>query len=136
MEEIRIPEIDTDYLNEKKFDYKVIGERNSQGKLVIGIIIQHFKLPEGKYNYNEADLLILLPDGYPDVKIDMFYFNPHLLLNSTGKPVYRADVNHNFNGVAWQRWSKHMDSKDWRPGVDGLHSYLKLVEYVISEADK
>ena len=45
-----------------------------------------------------------------------------------------ANVKFNFNNKEWQRWSRHSPKNNWRPGTDGLHTYIKKVETALRVA--
>lgn len=124
-----LPEFDKDYLTEKgyQFEEKIDANRN-------GLIIRNWVLPVGKFNYQKSDLLILIPNGYPEIKPDMWYFNPGLLLASTNLLARQTQANLNFEGKAWQRWSRHFPSNEWRSGVDGIHTYLKKIQIALETA--
>jgi hypothetical protein len=124
-----LPEADRDYLDAKGFHYeqKTIAQIN-------GLIIRNWKLPEGKYNKLFTDLLILIPKGYPDVHPDMWYFYPHILLLPNNRPAKATESQYNFDGIIWQRWSRHMAAGDWRSGVDGIHSFLQKVKIALEIA--
>lgn len=96
------------------------------------IVLRDFKLPEGKYDAAQADLLIMLPAGYPDSAPDMFYAMPWLRLVSTNTYPRAADQPFGFNGVTWQRWSRH--STEWRRGIDGIWTMVKRVEEALEIA--
>lgn len=124
-----LPEFDRDYLLEKEyvFEEKIDANRN-------GLIIRDWILPTGKYNLETSDLLILLPNGYPEVRPDMWYFNPAILLAPSNKLAKQTQVNINFEGKAWQRWSRHYPANEWRSGIDGIHTYLKKVQTALEIA--
>jgi hypothetical protein len=90
------------------------------------------ELPAGKYNHEKADVLIMLPCGYPDACPDMFFLLPWIQLRESGKYPTAANVAHTFNGQQWQRWSRH--SSDWRPGVDGLHTMIARFRRAVETA--
>lgn len=90
------------------------------------IIVKQFRLPTGRFGVPSADLLILLPSGYPDCPPDMFYTMPWLKLIASNCHPTGADCSHEFLGRTWQRWSRH--SNEWRPGIDGIWTMLKRVE--------
>ena len=90
------------------------------------ITVKQFRLPTGRFDVPSADLLILLPSGYPDCPPDMFYTMPWLRLTVSNCYPSRADSPHEFLGRTWQRWSRH--SNEWRPGIDGIWTMLKRVE--------
>lgn len=71
-----LPQRDRKYLEDKKIQYREMndGARN-------GLIIDHFIFGQnGKFNIEEASLLIFIPPGYPDVPPDMFYFSPDVFI--------------------------------------------------------
>lgn len=97
-----------------------------------GVVLKGLSLPVGRFDAAAADILILLPAGYPDHPPDMFYANPWLRLAASNGYPKAADQAFNFGGQRWQRWSRHNNS--WRPGVDGIWTMLKRVETALSEA--
>lgn len=90
------------------------------------VIVKQFGLPAGRFDAPSADILILLPCGYPDSPPDMFYALPWLKLAASNRYPNRADVSLEFQGRNWQRWSRH--NSEWRAGVDGIWTMLKRVE--------
>jgi hypothetical protein len=124
---LALPEADQRYLD----DHGLVAEVITHGPHT-GVVIHGFALPPDKFNHEAADVLILLPVGYPDVPPDMFYFEPWLKMRSTGQYPSKADAAHSFDNRSWQRWSRH--NPEWRPGVDGLHTMLKRVERALHEA--
>ena len=90
------------------------------------VIVKEFGLPPGRFDAPAADILILLPSGYPDCPPDMFYTLPWLKLATSSRYPNRADVSFEFQGRCWQRWSRH--NNEWRTGVDGIWTMLKRVE--------
>ena len=97
-----------------------------------GVVLSGMSLPAGRFDAPSADILILLPAGYPDNPPDMFYAKPWLKLSSSRSYPKAADRSFNFAGQSWQRWSRHNNS--WRPGVDGIWTMLKRVETALAEA--
>ena len=124
-----IPELDRIYLKDKSYQYK---EVNDNGKK--GVILNNFSLPENKYDNDKVDLLILLPQGYPDIPPDMFYLHPGVKLQPELKLAKATQVNINFEQKQWQRWSRHFPKEEWRPGIDGIHTYLKKIETALKVA--
>ena len=96
------------------------------------IILRGVKLPEGKYDTTQVDILIMLPPGYPDCAPDMFYVMPWLRLSSTKNYPRAADQAFGFNGLQWQRWSRH--NNEWRPGIDGIWTMVKRIEEALEVA--
>ncbi len=118
-----LPFKDRQYLESKEFQYREIndGARN-------GLIIDHFQVGNnGKFSINEVTLLIFIPPGYPDVSPDMFYCNPDIKFNNGHSFPPQADVKENYFNQSWQRWSRHITVDSWRPGIDGIQSYLQKI---------
>jgi hypothetical protein len=124
-----LPEIDQEYLLEKKIRYELLSEGAR-----LGLVVKDYILPRDKYNIQQADILVLLPSGYPDASPDMFYVHPDLILTAIGRPANAANVTFSFGGITWQRWSRHAPGNIWRPGIDGIHTYLKRIDSALHEA--
>jgi hypothetical protein len=122
-----LPEADQRYLDLHGFAVEVVSDGPHTG-----VVLKQMQLPQGKFNHPAADVLVILPPGYPDVAPDMFFCDPWLTLVSAGRYPTRADQPHAFMGRNWQRWSRH--NNNWRPGVDGLHTMIKRIEHALAEA--
>jgi len=97
------------------------------------IILSNFALPKDKYSESHADILIMLPAGYPDSAPDMFYTLPWLKLKASGGFPRAADHPISFDGKEWQRWSRH--NNEWRGGVDGIWTMMKRIETALEIAE-
>lgn len=115
-----LPEADQDFLSAVGYDFTVerVGEQ-------IHIVIKGFPLP--RYKPQSADLLIKVPNGYPNAKLDMFWTYPDVALPD-GRVPLKADVHEQHGERSWQRWSRHIADGKWRPGVDNLRSYMTTVK--------
>ncbi len=123
-----LPMMDTEYLNDKKYDYEEIIEGN-----VKSLIIRDYPLPQGKYNVDKVDLMIRIPNGYNDTRPDMFFCYPHLKFNNNIEP-QATNGRINCNGRVWQQWSRHSNvGNDWRPGIDGIKSHLTKVSAALKK---
>ena len=122
--ELSLPSMDCTYLNQHTITHEMVQDGSQ-----IGVILKAVKLPEGKFDHAVADVLILLPSGYPDASPDMFFLLPWVRLKTTGAYPAKADVAQNFNGQSWQRWSRH--SSEWRAGVDGLHTMIARARHAM-----
>lgn len=122
-----LPARDRRYLTERNLTFK----EYRQGAQC-GVVIQGYSLPDDKFQVRNADILILLPRGYPDAAPDMFYAVPWLTLVPSSRYPRQADQPFDFEGQRWQRWSRH--NNDWRPGVDGIWTMLKRVESALEIA--
>ena len=65
-------------------------------------------------------LLIMIPAGYPNSNVDMFWTSPEVTLVDGSVP--KATEHRETHGeIVWQRWSRHIV---WRAGVDDMRSFL------------
>jgi Prokaryotic E2 family E len=114
-----VPEADREFLASKgyKFSATRIGAD-------VHVIIEDFPLPEA-YVPRVVSLKIILPAGYPNANLDMFWTLSHVTLATGGTPA-RSDTYEVHAGVSWQRWSRHFNIA-WRQGVDDLRSYLATI---------
>jgi hypothetical protein len=122
-----LPERDRLYLKQHAVDYR----ESTNGKHK-GIVLSDFTLPIGLYNIPKADILILLPQGYPDVPTDMFYLFPWVTLAQAAKYPKAADQPFQFDSKSWQRWSRH--NNEWRVGIDGIHTTLIRMTTALKDA--
>lgn len=124
---IFLPSRDRAYLESKGIQYEEHEEGGQKG-----VILKARPLPTGRFDAENADILILLPTGYPDAPPDMFYLLPWVKLADDGRYPRRADRPFQFSGQSWQRWSRH--SKEWRPGADGIWTMVKRIDFALQEA--
>ncbi|MEA2875118.1 MAG: hypothetical protein QOF14_314 [Hyphomicrobiales bacterium] len=114
-----LPEADREFLTDSGYDFSV-KQINEQ----VHVVLHNFPLP--KYQPPQADLLAILPNGYPNGNPDMFWTSPDVKLPSGAFPL-RAEVHETYAERKWQRWSRHFDKGKWRAGIDNLRSYLTSV---------
>lgn len=122
-----LPPKDREYLVGKGISFE---EHEDGGQKAI--ILKQHRLPDGRFDANKADILILLPSGYPDAAPDMFHLLPWVKLSNSNRYPRAADQPVSFKGECWQRWSRH--SAEWRPGADGIWTMIKRVEQAIEAA--
>lgn len=115
------------YLTERGIAYSEVADNGQRG-----VILRGMALPAGTFAAATADILIMLPGGYPDVAPDMFYSLPWLTVAATGRYPNCADQAVPFAGQNWQRWSRH--NNEWRPGTDGIWTMVKRVETALEKA--
>jgi len=89
------------------------------------VIIYNCPVPDG-YNVQVVDIALLIPPMYPAAEIDMAYFHPQLSRNN-GRPIAALSAQI-IDSKTFQRWSRHRNPSDWRPGLDNLSTHLILVE--------
>lgn len=122
-----LPSRDRDYLTGKDLTFEEVVDGPQRG-----VILRNYPMPKGLFDADSADLLILIPSGYPDVPPDMFYTLPWIKLTDKNALPRCADQPHAFAGQSWQRWSRH--NSEWRPGIDGIWSMLKRVDHALAVA--
>lgn len=122
-----LPAKDRQYLESKGLSFEEVIDGQQKG-----IVIKGFKLPSGRYDTEQADILILFASGYPDAPPDMFYLQPWVKLLPGLKYPKAADQALVFNSQKWQRWSRH--NNEWRPGIDGIWTMLKRIENALEVA--
>lgn len=122
-----LPAADSAYLDEKG-----IAHEEAQDGGQKAVILRAYALPAARFDRACADILILLPPGYPDLSPDMFYLVPWVRLVGAHRFPSRADVPFAFGGRSWQRWSRH--NTEWRPGVDGIWTMVKRIDAALRSA--
>jgi hypothetical protein len=115
-----LPAGDVEYLGQFSADHEVLSEAN-----MTCVVLPHFQIPGG-YDRAEADLLLRLNPGYPDVPPDMWWFNPPVRL-ADGRPIAATDATETYLGRSWQRWSRHLNSGQWRSGIDNLQTFIARI---------
>lgn len=136
-----LPEDDRDFLAAKAFSFEEVTAGPGQR----AIIVKGVPLPPGKFLARRqdgtstaievCDVLVMIPDGYPNTTLDSFYIAPHLCLAASNQPPQNTGGPQPLFGRDWQFWSRHlMGTHVWRAGVDGLHTYWNLILYEIRRA--
>jgi hypothetical protein len=107
---------DIEYLDEKEWRYTLY----EQGSVAL-LVIHDYELPPG-FTADKVDLLIEVPDAYPDAKLDMFWVKPWVKIAATNADPRNASEPRDFQGERWQRFSRHPTV--WRPESDSLQTFL------------
>jgi len=111
---------DKDYLARKGYRYETF-----QHGQFLALVIFDFELPPG-YQISRADLLVLLPGGFPDAAPDMWWCYPWVK-TITGADPLNANVAESIRDRTWQRFSRHFTTARWHPGRSGVESYVTLI---------
>ena len=119
-----LPERDTAWLDAQWPEHRV-GQDGGQ----VAVVLPDFGLPQG-FNPGVVDVLLLAPFGYPDTPLDMFWVAPAVTLH--GAMPQAATRNETHLGQTWQRFSRHLPPGIWRPGADGLQSYVALITTMLT----
>jgi len=119
-----LPEIDREFLEEKGYVYRVIPAASG-----LEVVIENFDLAPA-YSPSRADLMIILPAGYPNATLDMFWTYPDVKLRNGNWPE-RCEHHEIHNERNWQRWSRHF-VQPWRPGSDTLRTFITSIRQEIT----
>ena len=105
-------------------------------------VVRAFVLPEGTYSTNgvptvEVDVLIEIPSNYNLSGPDMFWVSPYLTL-ADGSEIPAANRGadpRSFNGVTFERWSRHWGHLAWRPGLDSIETLIDRLTWAFAHPD-
>jgi hypothetical protein len=117
---VQLLEEDEAYLKEKGYDYRLAADEEMGCLVITG-----YALAPGKYDRDTVDLLICIPKGYNDAKLDNYYVDPPVRLKASGQYPQNADYFEDHAGRKWQRFSRHLPQ--WRAGIDTLRNFLPFV---------
>jgi hypothetical protein len=116
-----LPFNDVEYLNETFSDGWELRRIDNLNLL----FIKDFDLPQG-YNISKSDIIIIIPDRYNSVQLDMVYFQ-HNISRLDGKAIPNLSPR-NFGGVIYQQWSRHRTPENpWIIGVDCIQTHIELI---------
>lgn len=111
---------DVEFLDNKGLQWETLIENGLNWLILYG-----FPVPTG-YNSEAVDIALQISPAYPATEIDMAYFNPQLVRIS-GRPI-SCISQQSIDGKIFQRWSRHRNPGEWRPGLDNISTHLILVE--------
>jgi hypothetical protein len=117
-----LPEQDAEYLASKCTKFEVIKNASD-----VHVIFHDYAFPEA-YQARHSNLLIVIPAGYPNAKLDMFWTYPDVRLIS-GKWPTSSEDHQDFHGKNLQRWSSHINR---RSVVDSLRTFITSVQREIA----
>jgi hypothetical protein len=114
-----LPEEDIEFLNNLGLHWEALSNAG------LWLIIYDYSIPEG-YNTSTVQIALMISPNYPAAEIDMAYFFP-ILQKNNGKAI-NAISYQMIDGKSFQRWSRHREPGDWRPGIDNVQTHLTLVD--------
>lgn len=104
-------------------------------------VIQHYKLPQGLYEQDSCDVMIVIPQNYPQAGNDMFWTSPRLIRRD-GKVIPQTNElgggdNRQFQGKEFCRWSRHWNRglSVWRPDQDRIVTILRRLDWAFKKPD-
>jgi len=129
-----LPEEDQEFLAETVISHQELEEVMPDRTKRRGVLFPSFSFAGDLRKHNgtslvgvdACDLLVVVPDGYATTKLDSFYTIPRLK-RSDGSDPQNTTVDSMLFGRSWQFWSRHLDDKDWRVGIDGLRTFLSYI---------
>lgn len=113
-----LPSEDVEFLESNSFQWEAVA---SGAKW---LIIHNYPVPAG-YNVTAVQIALMIPPNYPATQIDMAYFFPHL--QKVNGKVITATSPQMIDNKNFQRWSRHRQAGEWRPGEDNVMTHLLLV---------
>lgn len=91
------------------------------------LLIHDYALPVG-YAPQKVRLALNIQKDYPAAQIDMFYFSPHVRLES-GREIPSTQITATVDGIAYQGWSRHRnEASKWDENSDNVRTHMALVE--------
>lgn len=118
-----LPEDDQMFLKERDYDWTVYPGDTQGGFLVI----RNFAVSGGGFSPPVTDLMIRIPAQYNMAPLDMWYCDPPIRLAATGQFAQASEVTEAHLGRNWQRFSRHLPAGVWRPGIDGLSTFMPVI---------
>jgi Prokaryotic E2 family E len=120
---MELPEDDKIFLNERGYNWSLQHDGAQGGFL----IIHDFTVDGGGFTPPKTDLMIRIPAQYSMAPLDMWYCNPPIRIAATGQFVQGSEASEHYLGQTWQRFSRHLASGVWKPGIDNLRSFMPLI---------
>jgi hypothetical protein len=96
------------------------------------VVLSSFALVPG-LDPERSDLLIRLPNGYPDTPPDMFWFQD-VIARTDGESIPAIEVIESHGDRSWHRWSRHLQGGEWSSGIDDLRSYVAYIKRCLKTA--
>jgi hypothetical protein len=115
-------ESDVAWLNDKGFVWRVTPNPSGGGWPVIS----GYRVNSRRYDRGDIELLLVIPKGYNDTPLDMWWVSPTLRLRGSGAFPAAADVMQEILGKSWQRFSRHL-TQPWRSGLDDVRGFMTYV---------
>jgi len=130
-----LPEEDQEFLREKAIKHELLEEKLPDGTYRRAVLFPEFGFSGNLYQQKEGGLVacrscevvVLIPTGYATTRLDSFYTLPWLKRQDGNNPNAASSETELF-ARKWQFWSRHLDEKEWREGVDSLRTYLPYIQ--------
>jgi len=120
---MQLPGDDSRFLEERGYVWTLHPDGSQGGFLVI----QNFSVAGGGFTPATTDLMIRIPPQYNMAQLDMWYCDPPIRIAATGQFAPASEVKETHVGRVWQRFSRHLPSGAWRPGIDNLRTFMPSI---------
>ncbi|WP_035554620.1 E2/UBC family protein [Burkholderia sp. 9120] len=120
---MQLPAKDERFLNERGYNWVLVPD--SAGTFCV--LINDFDVSGGGFTPAKTQLMIRVPPQYPLTPLDMWYCDPPVRIAATGQFAPQSEVSESHVGKTWQRFSRHLPPGAWRPGIDGLRSFMGIL---------
>lgn len=111
---------DTQYLEANHPNWETIVDGNNKV-----LLLHDFSIPDG-YSVRTSTAAIIIPANYPTQGLDMVYFHPHIA-RSDGQAIRQTNVQVAFDGISYQRWSRHYTVTRWKPDEDSIATHVMAI---------
>jgi hypothetical protein len=126
-----LPQSEIDLLDRMVAEGEIDAYRTELEGGMTCVVLQGFRLRHG-FNLASTDMLLRLPPGFPDAAPDMFWCDPPVR-RSDGAILPQSDLPEHYLGRQWQRFSRHLNPGEWRPGVDSIDSFIVLIRKTLNQ---
>ena len=90
------------------------------------LLLHGFPIPDG-YTIKSSTAAIVIPADYPTQGLDMVYFYPPII-RLDGKEISKTNSSRTFDGIIYQRWSRHYTITRWNPSEDSLATHVMAIK--------
>ncbi len=129
--------LDSDYERLRDAGISFREDEASRFLVFLGVSLEY-----PSYNVLECDVLVVIPQNYPQAGNDMFWTSPSLsLADGTAIPQVSGlggGDNRVWDGREFSRWSRHWQPSTpgaWRPGKDDVMSIHRRVTWALGHPD-
>jgi hypothetical protein len=126
-------------------DYEILAEAGlavSEDESARMLVFENFPLPPGIYvggqgeDLQTARILYMIPQNYNVGGGDMFWTDPALArADRQPIPAKGGGDTRIFNGVTFERWSRHWNHVSWRPKVDNIRTIIDRLTWALEHSN-
>lgn len=89
------------------------------------LLLHDFPIPDG-YTVRTSTAAIIIPTNYPTQELDMVYFSPSIV-RTDGQVIRQTNVQQVFDGITYQRWSRHYTITKWKSDEDSVATHVMAI---------